>query len=144
MSDREELAELCWRAIGGVEWPPRYFPAVRDMHATADAILASDWLAKHDAEVRTAADASWSEQVEKYARLVDSYQESIDRVQASVVERLARARAEERRSALAEIAHLKAVAEVVVLDAGEEATGPEPDPNLAELAHILTVFVEER
>ena len=35
------------------------------------------------------------------------------------------------------VRRLVTAAEVVVLDAAEQATGPEPDPNLAELAHCL-------
>jgi hypothetical protein len=35
---------------------------------------------------------------------------------------------------------LRMAAEVVILDAGDDATGPEPDPNLAELAYCLAAL----
>lgn len=43
----------------------------------------------------------------------------------------------------AKVEALRQAAEVVVLDAGDEATGPEPDPNLAELAHCVAVLAGE-
>src|SRR5690606_1311959 len=38
---------------------------------------------------------------------------------------------------------LRQAAEAVVLDASDEATGPEPDPNLAELAHCAAALAGE-
>ena len=43
----------------------------------------------------------------------------------------------------AKVESLRQAAEVVVLDAGDEATGPEPDPNLAELAHCVAALDAE-
>lgn len=40
----------------------------------------------------------------------------------------------------AKLEDLRQAAEVVVLDAGDDATGPEPDPNLAELAYCVAAL----
>lgn len=64
----------------------------------AGMILASDWLAERDAKIRTeakeTADIGWQSQVEKYAELVESYRESLERVQVNASKRIQRMRAE--------------------------------------------------
>ncbi len=50
---------------------------------------------------------------------------------------------EAAESKVARVEALVTAAEVVVLDAGDEATGSEPDPNLAELAYCLKTLGAE-
>lgn len=56
----------------------------------------------------------------------------------ALLDRVAELEAKEAR-----VESLRQAAEVVVLDAGDEATGPEPDPNLAELAHCVAALEGE-
>jgi len=53
-------------------------------------------------------------------------------------------RVAELEAKVARVEALRQAAEVVVLDAGDEATGPEPDPNLAELAHCVAALAGDR
>src|SRR5690606_20782127 len=52
-------------------------------------------------------------------------------------------RVAELEAKVARMEALRQAAEVVVLDAGDDATGPEPDPNLAELAHCVAALAGE-
>lgn len=45
---------------------------------------------------------------------------------------------------IADLRKLVAAAEVVILDAGDNAIGPHPDPNLAELAHYLAPYLTQK
>lgn len=56
----------------------------------------------------------------------------------ALLDRVAELEAKEAR-----VESLRQAAEVVVLDAGDEAIGPEPDPNLAELAHCVAALAGE-
>lgn len=92
-------------------------------------------------ELREVAEAGYRLNLHDLRALLDRVAELEDRLQAQEAELGTLLGIE--RAKVARVEALRQAAEVVVLDAGDDATVPEPDPNLAELAHCLAALTGE-